>query len=464
TPEQQGVVDSIDLSHDFLIKGGAGTGKTLVLLHALNRVRIEKARELDLLPKQKVILLTYTNTLVKYNRYLAEIMGSPEPEQFIQTADRYFLYKLQEINHQYRVDYKCPHELCQKYNTTDFMSTAELCTEIEEFIFGNDISKEEYIDSRIVRRGMRQPLSVPQRTIVWNIKENVIEEMERTGALSKNYSRIKIIQHLENADNKEKQTIDYIFLDESQDLAAVDLRAMKLLASRAVMMAGDTDQSIYGVGSPYKRAGIEIVGRTRILKTNFRNTCPIHDVAELYRQIKGKGSFSAENVPKAFREGPVAELYIASSKEELRQLLIRKVFLFIDKLGYDPENLTIMAPTNAELSNIGALLKKMGYEVANIREDEFSFKQEKIIRLSTLHSSKGLDFPVVLLYLAGLTLSPQYDERSADKLLRNLTYVAMTRAMDNLNIFTMAEPEVNAVKDLISAFEQYREQQLSEQK
>ena len=37
TPEQQDVLDSISLTNDFLIKGGAGTGKTLVLIKALEK-------------------------------------------------------------------------------------------------------------------------------------------------------------------------------------------------------------------------------------------------------------------------------------------------------------------------------------------------------------------------------------------------------------------------------------------
>ena len=42
TPDQQAVLDGINLTDDFLIKGGAGTGKTLVLIKAL-----EKAAAID---------------------------------------------------------------------------------------------------------------------------------------------------------------------------------------------------------------------------------------------------------------------------------------------------------------------------------------------------------------------------------------------------------------------------------
>lgn len=461
TPEQQEIIGAIDLSHDFLIKGGAGTGKTLVLLYALDRARREAAEELDLEPARKIILLTYTNTLVKYDRYLAEIMGSSQVEQLVQTADSFLLSRLRSVDSRYRVDYGIMDQLCRQLNSLEFLSCEELDTEIEDLIFANNISREEYVDQRVARRGMRQPLSAAQRTQVWSLVQRFIEEMERKGTLSKNYSRIKLVEALEAKSPNQSQDIDYIFVDESQDLTAVDLKALKLLAERAVVMAGDVDQSIYGVGSPYKRAGIDIVGRTRILKTNFRNTCPIHDIAEFYRMAAGAGSFDEANVPKAFREGPVPELYQADTERELQELLLNRVVLFTDRLGYDPENITILAPTKIQIEALSGSLRGRGFEVANIRDDEFSFRQEKVIRLSTLHSSKGLDFAVVLLYLPGLSRSSQYDEPAADKLLRNLIYVAMTRAMDNLNVFLLSQPVEPALRDLVQVFGEYQERQES---
>jgi len=83
------------------------------------------------------------------------------------------------------------------------------------------------------------------------------------------------------------------------------------------------------------------------------------------------------------------------------------------------------------------MLGHAGYRHANIRDEGFTFREEKTIRLSTLHSSKGLDFAVVLLYLPALPPRGDYDDRTGAALVRNLIYVAMTRAMDNLNVFTL---------------------------
>ncbi len=241
-------------------------------------------------------------------------------------------------------------------------------------------------------------------------------------------------------------------------MTAADLKALKLLASRGLIMAGDTGQSIYGVGSPYRRAGVDISGRTRILHTSFRNTGQIQELAQCYRRLGGMEDDEGPAVT-AFRVGPVPELYTAGDREELAGLLVRKAYLFIEKLGYDPENVTVLAPGKADLELLGGMLQRAGYAWANIRDDAFTFKEQKTVRLSTLHSSKGLDFAVVLLFLPGLPPRGEYSDEEAERLQRNLIYVAMTRAMDNLNVFTLEVPREKAVQDVVRSFAEQTQKQ-----
>jgi superfamily I DNA/RNA helicase len=132
--------------------------------------------------------------------------------------------------------------------------------------------------------------------------------------------------------------------------------------------------------------------------------------------------------------------------------LVRKAYLFIEKLSYDPENLSVLAPGKADLELLAGMLGRAGYACVNIRDDGFTFKEQKTVRLSTLHSSKGLDFPVVLLFLPGLPPRGEYSEEEAERLQRNLIYVAMTRAMDNLNVFTLEAPREKPMQDLQRVF------------
>jgi superfamily I DNA/RNA helicase len=431
-----------------------------VLLHALEKVKRARKGELELRPGSRILLLTYTSTLVKYDRYVAEILKEREADSLIFTADGFLQSRLKQLGRSQRVDYGIMARLAEKLNTTGFFSAQELAVEIEDFIFGTLVTRQEYVDERIPRKGMRQPLSAGQREEVWAIRERIVEQMEHDGILSKNYSRLKLIERLEAPpDDGDLRNLDFAFVDESQDLSAADLKALKLMTLRGLVMAGDTGQSIYGASSPYKRAGIDVTGRSRVLHTSFRNTVPIQALSEAYRLISGLEDDEGTGAV-AFREGPIPELYTAVNREELCRLLLRKAALFIERLGYDPENIAVLAPTKTDLATIGDALGHAGYRYANIRDEDFSFKQEKTIRLSTMHSSKGLDFAVVLLYLPSLPARVDYDDATADALMRNLLYVAMTRAMDNLNVFTLEGAhegqQEEPLQDLVRVFREYR--------
>ncbi|GAB1456904.1 hypothetical protein MASR2M48_22120 [Spirochaetota bacterium] len=114
TAEQKGILTQIRLDRDFLVKGSAGTGKTLVLLKA-----VEKAKGIgtgavsgqDTLGMDElggsVALLTYTTTMVKYDAFLSSLMsviasmvptGYPPPTASCLSGSR-------RLTHAPRIDY-----------------------------------------------------------------------------------------------------------------------------------------------------------------------------------------------------------------------------------------------------------------------------------------------------------------------------------------------------------------------
>ncbi|HUJ73370.1 MAG TPA: UvrD-helicase domain-containing protein, partial [bacterium] len=277
TPEQREAAETMRGGKDVLVRGAAGTGKTIVLIHALARALSERAHELALAPRGRVVLLTYTNTLVKYDRYIADILGGTEAEGIILTVDRFLAERLELLGERQRVDYRVMPGLAESLNTTTFFTPQELATEVEDFIFANLVTRQEYLEERIPRRGMRQPLSAGQRETVWSVRDRMVEAMEHDGVLSRNYSRVKLIERLDrdgpavpsgtagagDRGAAALRDVDVAFVDESQDLTAADLGALKRMSARGLLMAGDLGQSIYAAGSPYRRAGIDITGRAR---------------------------------------------------------------------------------------------------------------------------------------------------------------------------------------------------------
>jgi superfamily I DNA/RNA helicase len=86
---------------------------------------------------------------------------------------------------------------------------------------------------------------------------------------------------------------------------------------------------------------------------------------------------------------------------------------------------------------------------ANIRDDDFSLAAEDTVRVSTLHSSAGLDFAAVLVYLPSLSTVADYEQKAAEGLARNLVYVAISNAMDNLNVFVLKEQKQKVIKEMV---------------
>ena len=448
TQEQEKIIAEIDFGKDFLIKGTAGTGKTLVLLKALEKVRKLDRDELDLdQGAASTLLLTYTRTLVKYDRYLADIMKTGEAANSIETADKYIRDVLQLFLPQSDLDYDLPGQFSKPEHTGGLLSGKQLSEEIEDYLFANNISEEEYLVALKPRTGMSKSLTRPQRKMVWQARQAFIEHMESTNRYSKNYTRIKLLNLVE-ADPVKAHLLqyDFIFVDEVQDLAAVDLALLKKLAGRTIIMAGDADQAIYQPGFTFSRAGIDITGRSRILRINFRNTVQIHEAAESFRNRGGVAESNQGYTPEAFRIGPSPECFVAGETTDLVSKVLLQIKLYIETLDYDSENICLVAPSNDLLSMLEVALKEAGYRPFDLRKREFSFHRQSIIRLSTLHSSKGLDFPVVLLFLPELPfVSDRYDQTSRDKIMRNMIYVAMTRAMDHLNVFLTDQDQTDSL-------------------
>jgi superfamily I DNA/RNA helicase len=450
TPEQEQVVSAVNPRKDCLIKGGAGTGKSLVLIECLRRALLQE--ELDFGWGERVVLVTFTRTLAKYDHYLVELKGLEIPLEVISTADGLFYTKLKSLEPDMCYDFGLLEAYFTAERAPEFLSPEELASEVENFLFAGGLSEEEYLQERVPRTGMRRRLSACQRQEVWAIRQAFVEHMEAARAYTKHYGQLKLHAYLRSRpEDRGMLDIGTLFLDEVQDLTPVALAVLRALTRGAMVVAGDVGQSIYNYQWPFSCADIRLRGATPVLKTNFRNTIQVYSLAESFRRRSGGTGQDEAAKPFAFREGSVPEFYVAREEGELRRLMREKVGIFLEELGYDPENLCILVPRNRDLAAVAEALEPVGLEAVDITAEEFSFRKERRIRISTPHSSKGLDFPVVLLYLPYLHRRRQYDEGQTEKLLRNLVYVGITRAMDNVNVFTL-ESEDPVLNDLAASF------------
>lgn len=454
SPEQITVLSAIKLDADFLVKGSAGTGKTLVLLKAMDKAKgrgtggISAQNGLELSELcGSVALLTYTRTLARYDFWLSGLMlsGKLDSGDRICTADTYLFELLTACGGTDVIWGKELETLATPFAACTDLGVKEFVQECEQFLWAWDVSQTEYLEQEIVKTGCKTTLPRNRRPAVWQ----AAFELETTMIASGRYSRCAAARAVMHALETDRiaPAHDYLFIDEAQDLPAVILKAFKRASRTAVILAGDSDQSIYQSGFSYKRAGIDIAGRTKILRSNFRNSVQIHALAEAYRVRNNERD--SENMPEAWRTGPCPEYFSTEKIRDLAEALRTRIRLFTGVLGYECENICILAPTTRDTEDLTDLLKADGLHCADIRDDQFDFSASGSLRISTFHSAKGLDFPVVFLYLnKTLVWDQTLTEEAKDRMERNLIYVGMTRAMEHLDVFMLNQPPSPAAADL----------------
>jgi len=193
-----------------------------VLIECLRKAVIQN--ELDFGKNENVVLVTFTRTLAKYNRYISEIMGMDLPLDIISTVDTLFYKKLQIIYPETRYDFGLLESYFAREKTPDFLLPAEIISEVDNFLFANGITRQEYLEKLIPRHGMRQLLSRQQRRIIWKAREEFVDNMETNRTYTQNYGRLKLLKYLRlHPENKDIRNISYLFLDEVQDLTPVAL-------------------------------------------------------------------------------------------------------------------------------------------------------------------------------------------------------------------------------------------------
>ncbi|MBQ4498472.1 MAG: AAA family ATPase [Spirochaetaceae bacterium] len=448
TKQQQSIVDQVKFSHDFLVKGSAGTGKSLVLLKALEKL-IQKNSQSFFGEKKSIKLITFTHSLEKYSKYVAALLNIENPleEEIIETAEDYWKKLLFDAFPNIKLSWEFP-EIPEIESENPL--GRDIWVEIKSFILSKCVTKKEYCEEKISRTGMKKAQNADKRKAIWEAVEKVFAEWDKLEEQPSLYVIYKLVEKIENGRYTipENLKTDFLFVDEAQDLNAVTLRLIRASVRQSMILAGDSDQSIFQPGFTWSRAGIDISGNSKILNINFRCTNQINEVAEKYRAtIRGADK---ENMPETFRLGPPVQLYENKNQEASFAQMVSTVKMCINSLNYEPENICLIAPRNECLEQLKNMIKaELDLDCASIKHDDFDFAKPGVIRLSTPQSCKGLDFPVVLCYLDQCApLINVYDEEVADKMNRNIIYTAITRSIEMLHVFILENCSEKPICDL----------------
>ncbi|KZC16461.1 DNA helicase II [Rhodanobacter sp. FW510-R12] len=210
-------------------------------------------------------------------------------------------------------------------------------------------------------------------------------------------------------------------------------------ATNSLLVLYDDAQNIYGNADrrkiSWKNLGVQAQGRTTILKLNYRNTLEILSVARgfAHELLESRGD-DDNGVPliapqSAGRRGPVPELVRTDTAVAQLDVLIARLR---DEHagGRAYSDMAVLFRNQWEGEKLHEALQRIGIpsRLADNSGKHTLFAVEDSVKLVTMHSSKGLEFPFVI--IPGLGSLPKEGQREADE--ARLLYVAMTRATEHL--------------------------------
>ncbi|SFA86575.1 MULTISPECIES: nuclease-related domain-containing DEAD/DEAH box helicase [unclassified Bacillus (in: firmicutes)] len=265
-------------------------------------------------------------------------------------------------------------------------------------------------------------------------------------------------------------TYDAILIDEGQDFEADWLKLVSLLIdekTQSLLLVEDRAQSIYKRKRSYLQdTGLSFQGRSKVLSINYRNTAQIVKFAwDFYRKhslFKNKvvnreieGEIIAPQSTK--RKGPEPAIVKAKSFYDEMRLVSRQIKNLHEEKKVPLHEMLILYRVKRThkqpiIDVIQRSLKDQNIPYFWITENDGSKrtfeKEDGRVKISTIDSSKGLDFQAVFIVNVDSMPFPLEEDKEREV---SLLYIGMTRAKQYLCLSYSGESEYTRYLDGIVA-------------
>ena len=233
-----------------------------------------------------------------------------------------------------------------------------------------------------------------------------------------------------------------VMIDEGHDFQPAWLKLITQMVNpetNALLVLYDDAQSIYERSHSrrfsFSSVGIKAQGRTTILRINYRNTDEILQLAARFaHELLRAEDAEEDGIPLvqptgAGRHGKLPEVIrLPSLQHELDVIVSRLQHAHDNGLAWG--DMAVLYPSHFVGEKTQAALTRAQIPVDWLTQNRTSrqFKNtHDSVKIITLHSSKGLEFPLVAIPSAGYPLKDIVARDQA-----RLLYVGMTRATDAL--------------------------------
>lgn len=434
------------------VLGGAGTGKTVVAIH-----RAKWLAERVCNRNEKVLFTTFTKNLA------ADIQANLKKICSHDTLAKIEVKNLDAWANQFligrsgknrRVDFKGDEtrklwEKAVTYAPSDSGLTDEELHREWQYVVQAQGIKDAASYIRAPRIGMGKALTRGKRKAIWPVFEENLTLQKEYGICEP----IEVLRMAREFIEEQKLVLDYraVVIDEGQDFSAEAFKLANAIVPEIrakegnhLFIVGDAHQRLYGHKVVLSHCGIDIRGRGRRLRINYRTSeetrnwaasilenCPIDDL---------DGGLDSQKGYRSLFHGEEPVLSPQESEEKQTSAIIDHIkHLHVN--GNNLESICIVARTHRLVDSLAKALVDDEIKCHQISNNESDDSHAKGVRAATMHRVKGIEFDhMILAHLEAAEWS------SIDKPLsienRSLIYVAATRARKSVFVTTASLPIV----------------------
>ena len=440
-PTQRKIVNK-NYSGSARVLGGAGTGKTVVAMHRAKHLAA------GLKDKERILFTTYTANLasdIKDN--LRKICTLDEIRRIdVINLDAWVSQFLREHGYPAEIAYdeKADNLWEEAVTGTDFSGEFPVSFYEEEYnrvvVAQEAFSLEKYVKASRTGRGTR--LDRRKRMQIWKVFEAYQNLMKENQVRDINTAMYECRLLIEKTSSETRYK--HVIVDEGQDLSANAFRLLRSIAGEEhendIFIVGDAHQRIYKNKAALSKCGINIRGRSSVLRINYRTTEEIRKAA--FALLNGisfddlDDSFDTGDRCQSLTHGSVPEIIATTNANEEFDAILTKVKGLIDG-GVSAKNICVVARTHRLLDDYIAHFTSSGIRCYEIKGNKADDRGLDGIRVATMHRVKGLEFQYVFVVAANNRIIPlasaidhtdavsEQETMTAEKCL---LYVALTRA------------------------------------
>ncbi len=435
------------------LSGGPGTGKTVAALHRTAYL----AQTLG--PGARILLTSYVRTLPPILKSLFARLTADVPDEHDGRVEfRHIVDIAKDVVA--RLDNAAPRLDNEKAKSL-FDEAWQRCAARLPLVahgFGRDYVWDEVgkvILGRLVRRpedyatlarhGRRRAMSPNDRLAVWSIL--VAYGAACTRATPRVYDQDSLVLRAADLLHRSPTSAEYdaIIVDEAQDLTQAALSMLVSLVKSGpkglLFLTGDGGQRIYPGGYRLSSLGVEVRGRSFVLRDAYRSSSGILDsIGRLGRLLSpddfGESGLGSVDL-RAVRVGnPPTIRRFSSEQEEAARI----AGLLAKRPGDRVDATAVLLPTNSQARAWRQRLREHG--IRTVLLEQYDGTPMPGVKVGTYARSKGLEFVTVFLPDVAEEVFPSVPLSRMDEYLLQgaWLYIAMARARDELIISYVGRP------------------------